>query len=114
MTTGNGDDPGRHLLPGYVPAPGALAADPERVRPLTEHMLRAFEQYMNEVAPEAGVPYIDGLMAAHNFHKQIVLDMIERAGLEGAGDESAIMLLRMMRDTFSEAMNREISKRLEG
>jgi hypothetical protein len=73
------------------------AADPQKVRALMDHLLRAFDGYVSERTTD----YLDALMAAHNFHKAIVLDLAERHGLEGRDRR---LFLTMVDDTFHQAM----------
>lgn len=56
-----------------------VAADPHIVGLFTAHLVRAYEQFVNDYP--GTVDYIDGLMAAHNFHKAIVGHLVEETGL---------------------------------
>lgn len=81
-----------------------LAANPERVRDLLDYLIAAFETYYNEVSPEP-VNYMDAFMAAHNFHKALVLDLCARTD---SPPRQRSFLLRLARDTFSQAMDKEL------
>lgn len=51
----------------YIDGP---AADPHIVKALTEHLLKAYDNFL--VNYPGKVDYIDGFMGAHNFHKAAV------------------------------------------
>jgi hypothetical protein len=54
-------------------------ADRDIVERFTSHLIAAYEEFIDS-EPEGWVHYADGFMAAHNFHKQIVLDLEDRVG----------------------------------
>lgn len=90
------------------------AANLNNVKRVTEALIAAFQKAYDEGGFEGDdydgeLPYLDGLMAAHNFHKQIVLDIAHRkSDSEPIG--VTIGLLLMARDTFNRAMEREIAR----
>ena len=53
-----------------------VRANEQQVRPLMNHLVKAFEEYYNAQAEE--VEYLDAFMAVHNFHILILLDIEER------------------------------------
>lgn len=53
-------------------------ADPHIVRLFTNHLIAAYNQFVNEYP--GTVDYVDGFMAAHNFHKAIVEDLVQQTG----------------------------------
>ena len=53
-------------------------ADKNKVRGLMEHMLQAYTEYVTE----HGTDYVEALMAAHNAHKAIVLELEQLMDLE--------------------------------
>jgi len=60
-------------------------ADREKIVLLVDKLRRCFEEHINAVAArgkEHEMSYIDALLAAHNFHKLIVLDVEERAAIK--------------------------------
>ena len=89
-----------------MPRAVAGAADIARTRALMEHLVRAFEEFCNNVSG-VEVPYIDAFMGFHNAHKVIVLDLAARQGLTGSARR---LFLRMARDTWDEAIDAEIRK----
>jgi len=72
-------------------------ADPHIVRLFTEHLIAAFESFINDYP--GTVEYVDGFMAAHNFHKAIVGHMVAETGLPD--------LWKLALDTFEVAVERE-------
>ena len=82
-----------------------LAANEEMVRRMTEHLVAAFEQFIDqELATGHEVGYLDSFMAAHNFHCSIVFHLEREANFE---PKAAQMFRRMAVDTLSERMRRE-------
>ncbi len=75
-----------------MPIPG-LTADPKIVKELAGILADAYEAYADKAA-ESGTPlsYIDGFMAAHNFHKAIVqhLEEVAPAGIPGVWANMAL------------------------
>lgn len=66
-----------------------IVADPHIVKAMTNHLLAAFNQFIRNYP--GNVDHVDGFMAAHNFHKTIVLDMVKQEGdlgLVGAAVET--------------------------
>lgn len=59
----------------YVTIP-EITADPFIVTAFTNHLLEAFDEFIATF--DGRLDYSDGLMAAHNFHKAIVLDLVDR------------------------------------
>lgn len=72
-------------------------ADEEQTRRFTEHLIRAFEAYVSEHEPRQ----LDAIMALHNLHRAVVIDMAERNGLQG---RNLRLFLTMVDDTFHQAM----------
>lgn len=72
-------------------------ADPHIVRLFTDHLVAAFEEFVNEYP--GTVDYVDGFMAAHNLHKAIVAHLVEETGTAVWWDMAA--------GTFQEAVERE-------
>jgi hypothetical protein len=84
-----------------------LRADREKVVLFVEHLRRAFEDYVNTAAENGKdheIGYTDALMAVHNFHKLIVLDIEERTGLRQQGNEAMKFFRQMWVDTFRIAL----------
>lgn len=75
-------------------------ADPHIVKLFTEHLIAAFEAFIDEYP--GTVDYVDGFMAAHNFHKVIVGHLVSETGEAG--------LWKLALDTFEEAVGREEEK----
>lgn len=83
-------------------------ADKVKVFDLIEHLRKAFEQFFeNEQTFEHPTTYsrVDVFMAAHNFHKLIVCNLID-----GLSAEERDMFLRMAAYTFEVAMKEEREK----
>jgi len=60
-------------------------ADREKIVLLVNKLRRCFEEHINAEAEKGKgeeIGYIDALLAVHNFHKLIVLDVEERAGIK--------------------------------
>jgi hypothetical protein len=57
-------------------------ANPEIVRALMEHLVKAFEEFAEaeSLKCEQGLEYKDAIMGVHNFHKRIILDLEKRTG----------------------------------
>jgi hypothetical protein len=72
------------------------------VRRFTNHLLDAYEQFIN--AEPGDISYIDGFMAAHNFHCQIVFHLGRDAGFLPT---ETLDLRRIAIATFTERMKRE-------
>jgi len=82
-----------------------LAANEAMVQQMTNHLIAAFEQFIdNELAAGHSVGYLDSFMAAHNFHCSIVFHLEREADFE---PKAAQMFRRMALDTFRERMKRE-------
>lgn len=83
----------------------SLAGDPGNIQLLTEKMLSAFrETYLNAEEP---MEFVDGIMAAHNVHKQIILDIIRRSE---AGPSQQSVLLRSVKETWIRAMDTLVAR----
>ena len=65
-----------------VKTPGGEIArgDEATIRAICNALLKTFEEFCN--ASPTPVDYVDGFMAAHNFHVQIVLDLERRIGMD--------------------------------
>lgn len=74
------------------------AADPHIVAAFTKHLIAAYEQFINEYP--GTVDYIDGLMAAHNFHKAITGHLVGETGISAWWNISLT--------TFKEAIEKEM------
>ena len=70
-------------------------ADPTIVRQLTSHLARAYENFINSF--DGRVDYVEGMMAAHNFHV-FVIEYLVRATGQAIWRQAA-------RDTFVHRMN---------
>lgn len=81
----------------------SLGADDGEVRGLIAHLIAAFEAYVDE--HETSVP--SGFMAAHNFHKAIVIDIAKRSA---RSLEERRLVLTLAIDTFAQAIERELRK----
>jgi hypothetical protein len=81
-----------------------VAADEDVVRDVVRRLTTCYEQAIDDLI-DAGqeARYRDLLMAAHNFHKSVILDVAQREQLSG-GEFRAYV--RMWRRTFDEAMAR--------
>ncbi len=75
-------------------------ADPHIVKFFTEHLIAAFEAFIDEYP--GTVDYVDGFMAAHNFHKAIVGHLVSETG--------SPYLWELALDTFAEAIGRQQGK----
>lgn len=56
------------------------AADPHIVKAFADYLIAAYERFIAEYP--GTVDYIDGLMAAHNFHKAIVIHLVSETGVQ--------------------------------
>jgi len=74
-------------------------ANEKTVRALLDHLTAAFEEFCRTYP--GPVDYIDGFMAAHNFHCVIVLDLERRLK---ADPERQLFWRRVAVDTFKLAM----------
>lgn len=74
-------------------------ANESTVRALCNHLLHAFEEFYN--SSPTPVDYVDGFMAAHNFHVQIVLDLEARIGMTPADQ---LFWRKVALDTFKKAL----------
>lgn len=82
-----------------------LAANEPMVRRMTERLVAAFEQFIDdELAAGHDVGYLDSFMAAHNFHCSIIFHLEREADFE---PKAVQMFRRMASDTFQERMRRE-------
>ncbi len=84
----------------------AAAADAAKVLALMEALVACFEEYISE----RKTTYVDAFMGLHNFHKAILLDLLNREELPRADQR---LYLRMARDTWAEAIEAEIRKRAD-
>jgi hypothetical protein len=85
-----------------------VAADRGVVEELTGRLIACYEEFISEYLgrnPE-GMAYIDGFMAAHNFHKAIVLDL-EGRNEEDDGPDRTHFLRRSAVDTMIRAFGLE-------
>jgi hypothetical protein len=76
------------------------AANEEVVRELYLKLKATFEEFISE--RDGDVEFVDGFMAAHNFHKQVVLHLMDETGQSMWGPMSV--------DTFSQAVNKAIDE----
>ena len=76
-----------------------LHADEGTVRALCNHLLRAYEEFINQ-APTP-IEYVDGFMAAHNFHVQVVLDLEHRLIMKPS---EQLFWRKVALDTFRKAL----------
>lgn len=93
-------------MPGeYIEVP-ALTADKRRVFDLMDELRLAWERILTDAREP--IPYIDGFMAVHNFHK-LALDHIitQEAGLSG---EAAARLFELAAGTFRRAMEQRAAQ----
>lgn len=82
-----------------------LAANEEEVQRITNHLVAAFEQFIDqELTAGRTVGYLDSFMAAHNFHCSIVFHLEREADFD---PKAAQMFRRMAVDTFGERMRKE-------
>lgn len=79
------------------------AADPHIVRLFTEELVAAFESFIDDYP--GTVDYVDGFMAAHNFHKAIVGHLVNETGQQ--------MLWEAALETFREAVEKELRESKE-
>ena len=79
-----------------------LTANEQVVREITNHLMRAFQQFIND-HPDDYVDYVDAFMAAHNFHVAMVLDLEERTD---ANNDRKLFLRKMAIDTFKQGLER--------
>lgn len=63
-----------------------LGIDRVEVVNFVDHLKQAFEKYVNKRAEQGKeVTYSEALMAVHNFHKLIILDIEERHPMQNEG-----------------------------
>jgi len=74
-------------------------ADKAVVRALCNHLIHAFEEFYN--SSPTPVDYVDGFMAVHNFHVQIVLDLEARIGMD---HNDKLFWRKIALDTFKKAL----------
>lgn len=72
-------------------------ADQHVVRLLTNYLVKSYQAFINDYP--GGVDYVDGFMAAHNFHRAVIEDLAGRTG-------QADVLFPSAAATFAEAMER--------
>lgn len=53
-------------------------ADPTVVRQLTSRLLQTYEDFINQF--DGRVEYVEGFMAAHNFHVFVVEQLVQETG----------------------------------
>lgn len=79
-----------------------MQANPKVVKALMDHLISAFEDFYNEHAENGTeMDFIDGFMAAHNFHCVIVLDLEKRLKLQ---PRDQLFFRKLAADTFKQAM----------
>lgn len=79
-----------------------VTANSDMVQRLTDHLIAAYEQFI--VAEPGDVAYIDGFMAAHNFHCAVVFHLERDAGFPPA---HALELRMSAIATFGARMEKE-------
>lgn len=84
--------------PKFVDMP-EFAADPTRVFNLLEDLRRAWETILNGYHEQ--VPFMDGMMALHNFHKLGLDHIVAEAQVTGV---QAAVFFEMAAATFEKAM----------
>lgn len=55
-------------------------AEPVIVRAICDHLLKAYDEFINNF--DGKVDYLDGFMAAHNFHVMVIEHLVEETGVE--------------------------------
>lgn len=85
--------------PPYEPL--NIEANHEVVIALTKHLTLAFEEFVRR-HPDHTIQFVDSFMAAHNFHKTIVLDLEERL------NDTDHFVRKAAIDTFEEALLRDV------
>ena len=87
-----------------------LAANEDRVRELLEALRVELERWVNEKVDAGGeVGYMDTVMAAMNFYKMVVVDVVERTHL--AKDPVArVAFFRLARGTIDQSFDRLIQQ----
>lgn len=83
-------------------------ADRDLVIEMVEHLQQAWDAFTRDRATGREVGYLDGLMAAHNFHRLVVFDLIARQGWDDDEPQhvaTRAAFLKMARDTWTETMN---------
>lgn len=93
----------------YIPLPQLIADEPV-VRELLEDLRVAYENVLNaypEKHEGKTVQYIDAAMAVHNLHRLALRHVIDDSGLPVV---ESMGWLRIMRDTFSNAIERDIEQ----
>lgn len=82
-----------------------LRGDREKVVFFVEHLRKAFEDYVNARAEEGNeIGYQDALLAVHNFHKLIIMDVEERSGIRAQGQPAIDQYRGMWVNTFRMAL----------
>jgi hypothetical protein len=79
------------------------AADVAKVRAMMEWLVSRYEEYVSE----HGTQYLDAFMGTHNFHKAIVLDLVERCEESRDGKR---MLLLTAKGTWDDMIDAELRK----
>jgi len=85
----------------------AARGDREKVVLFVEALRQAFEDYVNAEAEKGEayqVRWSDALMAVHNFHKLIILDIEKRSGMGTQPKEAQHIFRKMWVDTFRMAL----------
>lgn len=87
-----------------------VTANPENVQILTNAMIAAFEATYN-AGTEGQFQFVDGIMAGHNLHKALVLDVLERSK---PTKHQRYALLAGVRETWIRAIDELIRRRANG
>ena len=53
-----------------------MSANEKTVKALLDHLIAAFNEFANRYPDD--IDYVDGFMAAHNFHVYLILDLEKR------------------------------------
>ncbi|MEZ4594541.1 MAG: hypothetical protein R3D55_25865 [Chloroflexota bacterium] len=71
-------------------------ADPTVVRQLTSRLMQAYEDFINTF--DGRVEYVEGFMAAHNFHVFVVEHLVEETGSDVWRNGAATTFERRMKN----------------
>jgi hypothetical protein len=78
-----------------------MAANEPLVRDIMEHLIAAFNDFVDNY--DGDIDYVDGFMAAHNFHVYLILDLENKKELD---HEQKLFLRKVAIDTFRQGLER--------
>lgn len=78
-----------------------MAANEPLVRAIMEHLIAAFNEFVDNY--DGDIDYVDGFMAAHNFHVYLILDLENKKEMT---HEQKLFLRKLAVDTFRQGLER--------